>query len=168
MHGHNTHKYIFHLDEAWSWMDGTGSMSPMANYHQRPTGGRIQCTATPIASDNIMKSPVGATAYIGPPAKPIPKELSDAIGARLGKIPEIFEAHLPMVYIKRPVDPPAQVLVIFLEENSTNTDAKIVEVLSATLPTNSYLDFTESRPDDPNLATIRATGTQFNLNRKLN
>jgi hypothetical protein len=75
MHGHNTHKYIFHLDEAWSWMNGTGSMSPMAIDHQRPTRGRIQCAATPIASDNIMKISVGATAYIGPPAKPIPKEI---------------------------------------------------------------------------------------------
>jgi len=115
-----------------------------------------------------MKIPVGATAYIGPPAKPIPKEISGAIGAALGKIPEILEAHLPMVYIKGHIDPPAQVLVIVLEENSTSTDAKIVEVLSATLPSNSYLDFTESRPDDPNLATIRATRTQLNLNRKLN
>ena len=106
-----------------------------------------------------MKIPVGAIAYVGPPAKPISKEISDAIGAALGKIPEILEAHLPMVYIKGHIDPPAQVLVIVLEENSTSTDAKIVEVLSATLPTNSYLDFTESRPDDPNLAAIRATGT---------
>jgi hypothetical protein len=52
-----------------------------------------------------MKIPVGATAYIGPPAKPIPKEISDAIGAGLGKIPEILEAHLPMVYIKGHIDP---------------------------------------------------------------
>jgi len=115
-----------------------------------------------------MKIPAGATAYIGPPAKPIQKEISDAIGAALGKIPEILEVHLPMVYIEGHIDPPAQVLVIVLEENSTGTHAKIEEVLRATLPTNVYLDSTESRPDDPNLPTIRATGTQLNLNRKLN
>jgi len=73
-----------------------------------------------------------------------------------------------MVYIEGHIDPPAQVLVIVLEENSTGTHAKIEEVLRATLPTNVYLDSTESRPDDPNLPTIRATGTQLNLNRKLN
>src|SRR5215469_6049168 len=86
----------------------------------------------------IMKIPAGTSVYIGPPAKPIPKEISDAIGAALGKIPEILEAHLPMVYIKGHVDPPAQVLVIVLEENSTSTHAKIMEVLRATLPTNFY------------------------------
>jgi hypothetical protein len=66
------------------------------------------------------------------------------------------------------IGPPAQVLVIVLEENSTSTHAKIKEVLRATLPTNFYLDSTESRPGDPGLPNIRATGTQLNLNHKLN
>jgi len=73
-----------------------------------------------------------------------------------------------MVYIKGHVDPPAQVLVIVLEENSTSTHAKIMEVLRATLPTNFYLDSTASRPDDPSVPSIRAADTQLNLNRKLN
>lgn len=73
-----------------------------------------------------------------------------------------------MVYIKGYIDPPAQVLVVVLEENSTSTHAKIGEVLSATVPTDFHLDITESRPGDPKLPTIRATGTQLNLNRNLN
>jgi len=64
-----------------------------------------------------MKIPAGTTYYIGSPAKPIPKQISDAIGTALGKIPEIVEAHLPMVYIKGQIDPTAQVLVVVLEEN---------------------------------------------------
>lgn len=64
-----------------------------------------------------MKIPGGTTIYIGPPAKPIPKQVSDAIGAALGQIAEIEEARLPMVYIKGHVDPPAQVLVVVLDED---------------------------------------------------
>ena len=64
-----------------------------------------------------MKIPAGTTYYIEPPAKLIPKQISDAIGTALGKIPEIVEAHLPMVYIKGQIEPPAQVLVVVLEEN---------------------------------------------------
>jgi hypothetical protein len=81
-----------------------------------------------------MKIPVGTTAYIGPPANPIPKQISDAIGTALGKIPEILEAHLPMVYIKGQIDPPTHVLVVVLEENRPSPQAKITEVLRAVLP----------------------------------
>lgn len=56
-----------------------------------------------------MKIPAGATAFIGFPANAIPKQISDAIGAALGKVPDILEAHLPNVYIKGYIDPPAQV-----------------------------------------------------------
>ena len=48
-----------------------------------------------------MKIPAGTTAYIGPPAKPIPKQISDGIGSGLGKFPEILEAHLPMSGYRR-------------------------------------------------------------------
>lgn len=107
------------------------------------------------------------TVYIGPPAKPMSKELSDAIGTAVGKIAEIGEAHLPMVYIKGYVDPPAQVLVVVLDEDPPDPQAKITQALRAVLPTNSYVDIIELHPSDTNLPTIRATGTQLNLNRKL-
>jgi len=115
-----------------------------------------------------MRIRAGTTAYIGPPAKPIPKQVCDAIGAALGKIPEVVEAHLPMVYIKGQIDPPAQVLVVVLDEDRPSPQPRISEVLKAVLPTDCYMDVTESHPGDPKLPTIRATGTQLNLNRKLN
>lgn len=114
-----------------------------------------------------MKIPAGTSFYIGPPANPMPTQQSDAIGRALGKIPEILEAHLPMVYVKGHIDPPAQVLVVVLKENSPSPRQQIGEILRAILPTGSHLDITESRPGDPKLATIRATGTQLNLKREV-
>jgi len=114
-----------------------------------------------------MKIPGGTRIYIGPPAKPIPKEMSDAIGAALGKIAEIEEAHLPMVYIKGHIDPPAQVLVVVLDEHASSAQAEITETIKTVLPSGFHLDITELHPGDTNLPTIRATGTQLNLNRKL-
>ena len=112
-----------------------------------------------------MRIPAGATLYIGPPAKPIPKQVSDAIGIALGMISEIVEAHLPMIYIKGQIDPPAQVLVVVLGENSPSPQAKITDALRTVLPTNSKINITELHPGDPNLPTIRATGTQLYLDR---
>jgi hypothetical protein len=114
-----------------------------------------------------MKIPGGTPVYIGPPAKPIPKQISDAIGTALGKITEIEEAHLPMVYIKGHIDPPAQVLVVVLDDHAPSPQARIAETLRAVLPTNFHMDITELHPGDTNLPTIRATGTKLNLNRKL-
>ena len=113
-----------------------------------------------------MRIPAGAKLYIGPPANPIPKQVSDAIGMELGKIPEIQEAHLPMFYIKEHIDPPAQVLFIVLEENVPSQELRITEALRAILPPNFLLNTTEAYPGDRNLPTVRATGTQLNLNRE--
>src|SRR5215470_4627264 len=112
-----------------------------------------------------MKIPAGTTAYIGPPAKPISTQISEAMGAALSEIAEIEEAHLPMVYIKGHIDPPAQILVVVLDENAPSPQARITEALRAVLPKNSHMDIKELHPGDGSLPTIRATGTQLNLNR---
>ncbi len=114
-----------------------------------------------------MKIPGGTPIYIGPPAKPISKPMSDAIGAALGKIVEIAEAHLPMVYVKGHIDPPAQVLVVVLDEHAHSPQGRVTETLRAVLPSDFRMDITELHPGDTNLPTIRATGTELNLNRKL-
>lgn len=113
-----------------------------------------------------MKIPGGTEIYIGPPAKPMPKQVSDAIGRALGAIPEIEEAHLPMVYIKGHIDPPAQIVFVVINENGPSPREKIRELLKTALPTNSHIDILESHQRDPNLPTIRATGTQLDLNRR--
>ena len=117
------------------------------------------------AKQKVMEIPAGTAAYIGPPAKPIPKQVSDAIGTALGEISEILEAHLPMVYVKGYIDPPTQVLVVVLDEKRPSPQAKIAEVLRAVLPTDLHMEVTASPPGDPKLPTIRATCTQLNLDR---
>jgi hypothetical protein len=133
---------------------------------------RLQCGAAPLASRRRLQD-----SYENPrrhdllhriPARPIPKQTSDAIGTGLGKIPEIVEAHLPMVYIEGHVDPSAQVLVVVLEGNRPSPQTRISEVLRGILPADSHMDVIESHPGDPALPTIRATGTQLDLNRKRN
>ena len=114
-----------------------------------------------------MKIPAGTAAYIGPPAHPVPKQISEAIAAALSKIVEINEAYLPMVYVKGYIDPPAQVLVVVLDENAPSLGTKIAEALRAALPLNLHLDITELHPNDPKLPTIRATGTQLHLDHRL-
>jgi hypothetical protein len=124
-------------------------------------------TRIELRSEEIMKIPGGTSIYIGPPAKPIPKQMSDAIGAALGKIAEIEEAHLPMVYIKGHIDPPAQVLVVVLDEHASSPRVRVTETLMTVLPSDFHMEITELHPGDTNLPTIRKTGTQLNLNRKL-
>jgi len=92
-------------------------------------GAQVVPLSRPTIVYRTMKIPAGAQVYIGPPAKPIPKQLSDAIGTELGKIPDVLEAHLLMVYMKGQIDPPAQVLVVVLEENKPSPQAKMTEVL---------------------------------------
>ena len=72
-----------------------------------------------------------------------------------------------MVYIEGLIDPPAQVLVVVVEENKPSPNAKITVALRAVLPPNFDIDITESRPADPRLPTIRATGTKLDLNRQM-
>jgi len=120
------------------------------------------------ASDQVMKIPAGTTVYMGRPAKPIPKQILNAIGAGLGEIPDILEAHLPMVYIKGMIDPPSQILFVVVQEGRPSPQAKIEEVVRQALAANSYLDIMELHAASPQLRTIRASGTQLHLNRKLN
>ena len=113
-----------------------------------------------------MKIPTGTKAYIGPPAQAIPEQISGAIGVGLGKIPEILEAHLPMIYIKGLIEPPAQIFMVVVEEKKPSPQAKILEVVRRVLPSGSYMDIGELYPGDPQLPAIRASGTQLDLDRK--
>ena len=113
-----------------------------------------------------MNLPASTKVYIGPPARPMAPEVSRAIGTALGRIPEICEGHLPMVYIEGKIDPPAQVLVVVLEEGATSQQAKIRNILGEVLPAGFHLDVLEWRQNEPTLPTVRRAGTAVHLSRR--
>ncbi len=115
-----------------------------------------------------MTLPTGTQIFIGPLAKPISKEISDTIGLGLGQIPEILEAHLPMVYIKGRIDPPAQVLVVVIDQPSPDLSERIRDLLRNTLPANAYMGVMEWGLNNPMLPLAKKAGCQLNLERKLN
>jgi hypothetical protein len=115
-----------------------------------------------------MKNPSEPAMYIGPPAKPMPAEISRAIGAAIGKFHEIHEAHLPMVYAKGRIDPPAQVLVLVMEKQTPGLLPKVMQSIQPVIPAGSHLDAFEFPTTHPMLATIRSTGTQLDLRRTVN
>lgn len=93
-------------------------------------------------------------------------DLSHAIGAAVGKFPQIEEAHLPMVFVKGRIDPPAQVLVLVMQKQIAGLLPKIMDSIQPLIPTGSHLDAFEFPTNHPMLATIRATRTELELRRK--
>jgi hypothetical protein len=104
-----------------------------------------------------MKLSTGAKVYIGTPAKLMPEQLSRTIANALARIPEIGEAHLPPVYVKAKIDPPAQILVVVMGKDSPSQVTKMGEIMHGVLRASSYLDFVEWRPSEPTLPTVRRT-----------
>jgi hypothetical protein len=115
-----------------------------------------------------MNIPAGSAHYISPPAKPVAREVSAAIAAGLSQITEIMEAHLPMMYAKGYVGPPAQVLIVVVGKSVPKLQSRVIDVLRASLPPDSHMDVMEWGFDDPNLHTVRNTCTQLNLSRRPN
>ena len=112
--------------------------------------------------------PPGTQIFIGAPAKPMPAELVLEIGRALGIIDGIGEAYLPQVYSKGRFDPPAQVLVVVLEDGAPVRTQQISEALQRILPEGQYLDVLELRSDNPLMKMVRETKCVVNLTRKLN
>jgi hypothetical protein len=115
-----------------------------------------------------MNNPSEPAMYIGPPAKPMPMEMSQAIGAAVGKFQEIEEAHLPMVYLKGRIDPPAQVLVLVMEKQTPGLLPRVMQSIQPVIPAGSHLDAFEFPTNHPMLTTIRSTRTQLDLRRTVN
>lgn len=98
----------------------------------------------------------------------MPPELVLEIGQALSEIGGIREAHLPMIYSKGTIDPPAQVLVVVFEDGSPSLIARVGEALSRIMPNGHYLDVVQWPTDHPAMPTVRQTGCVVNLNRELN
>lgn len=115
-----------------------------------------------------MKLPAGTKVYIGAPAHPLSPQLLQAIGAALGKLPEIREARLPQVYIPGEIHPSEQVLIIVVEDAAPSPAAKVNQALRAILPSNVDLLVMQWRPNNAMLPTVQSYGCALDLNRRLN
>src|SRR6266516_1386210 len=79
---------------------------------------------------------------LGRPAKPMPQALSAEIGMMVRAIPGIREAYLPQCYVKAVVEPPAQVLVVVLDDAADRQSVldAIGQGLTRVLPQGAHLD----------------------------
>jgi len=112
--------------------------------------------------------PAGTPVFIGPPANPLPAELVLEIAHALSEIAGIREAHLPMICSKGRIDPPAQVLIVVLENGGPSQIPQIAEAVRRILPNGQFIEVMHWPADHPAMPTVRQTGCVVNLNGKPN
>ena len=100
----------------------------------------------------------GTSVYLGRPAKPMPYETSAAIAEMVQGIPAIREAYLPQCYVKAVVEPPAQILVLVLDDPADQKTLDAVgQGLEDILPPGMHLDVWPLDLGHDLLPTIRQT-----------
>ena len=105
----------------------------------------------------------GSAILLGRPAKPMSQTLSDAIGAMIRGITGIREAYLPQCYVKSVVEPPAQVLVVVLDDGADRQSVldAVGQGLTRVLPQGQHLDVLPMTSGDGLLSTVRGTRTHI-------
>jgi hypothetical protein len=105
-----------------------------------------------------LMMPKGTNVFLGRPAKPMPQELSSAIGKMVQAIDGIREAFLPQCYAEGAVDPPAQILVLVLDNPADQKTLDAVgQGLTRILPQGMHLDVWPLDGSHSLLSTIRGT-----------
>lgn len=103
----------------------------------------------------------GTTVYLGRPAKPMPQEISTAIAEMVHGMPAIREAYQPQCYAKAVVEPPAQILVLVLDDPADQETLDAVgQRLEHILPPGMHLDVWPLDNGHDLLPTIRETRMQ--------
>jgi hypothetical protein len=106
----------------------------------------------------LLNIPIGTKVYLGAPAKPMPIEISEAIGHLACTLPEVIEAHLPQCYIPDMMEAPAQVLVLILS-SKTNLESILRSItvrLPDILPPGMPLDVLPFLADNQLVSNVRA------------
>lgn len=93
----------------------------------------------------------------------MPQTLSDKIGAMVRGITGIREAYLPQCFVKSVVEPPAQVLVVVLDDGVDRQSVLDAVGLGLTrvLPQGQHLDVLPMTISDGLLSTVRETRTHI-------
>jgi hypothetical protein len=110
-----------------------------------------------------LSIPKGSAVLLGKPAQPMPQALSDAIGKMVRGIAGIREAYLPQCYVAAVVEPPAQILVLVLDNTTDHQNVldAVGQGLNCVLPQGMHLDVWPMTGHDGFLSTIRATQTHI-------
>lgn len=94
---------------------------------------------------------------IGRAPHPLPPDLARAIGRVVGSIPEIIEAHTPLVHAPPFDQPPILALAIVMHQNIDPQAVveRLAPALAAGVPHGSKLPIMALHDRDPNLAAVR-------------
>jgi hypothetical protein len=114
-----------------------------------------------------LKVPAGAKILLGAPARPMPRERSDAISNLVASIGGITEAHLPQCFLAGAMQAPAQVLVVVVDPNA-DQEAVLNGIgagLSRILGTGETLDVLPIKLSNAILENVRGAGCRI-LNTK--
>lgn len=99
---------------------------------------------------------------IGRAANPMPLPLSTSIGEMVRSIEGIREAYLPQCYVAGVVEPPAQILVLVLDDPSNPGVLEAIDKgLVRLLPQGMHLDVWPLSYSNNLLGTIRETRTHL-------
>jgi len=111
----------------------------------------------------MLTIPKGTSVYLGEPAKPMPQSLSDAIGEMVRSIAGIREAYLPQCYVKAIVEPPAQILVLVLDDAADHRGVldSVGQGLTRVLPQGMHLDVLPLTDGHSLLDSVRGTRMQI-------
>ena len=108
--------------------------------------------------------PAGTGCHLGRPARPLDRQLVDALAALLGSFTEVEEAHLPQCWVQAIMNDPAQVLVVVFRSESAISGERANEIetgISMLLKRDSHLDVWFITPSDPLLDPVRRTGCKI-------
>jgi hypothetical protein len=107
--------------------------------------------------------PKGSAVMLGRPAQPMPQALSEAIGGIVRGIAGIREAYLPQCYLAAVVEPPAQILVLVLDNTTDprNVLDAVGQALNRVLPQGTHLDVWPMTDRNSLLSIVRGTRTHI-------
>jgi hypothetical protein len=110
-----------------------------------------------------LSIPAGATMLLGPPAKPMPPERTEALTNLVANTEGILEAHLPQLFVVGVMDSAAQILVVSIAPSANQS--QVLNSLSAGLkgivPSNEFLDIWPVAPNSSMLKDVRNANCQI-------
>jgi hypothetical protein len=112
--------------------------------------------------------PVGSKVFLGAPAKPMPRERSDAIAELVASIKGVTEAHLPQCFAIGAMTGPAQVLAIVIDPRANEGEilSSIANGLSRILPSGEHLDVWPLRSGSAMHRDVQGTRCSIHLTER--